>query len=140
MEHSARSFVRTSFSDARRIDSFPVSRAPRSRSSSRQSCSSRSTVIGGRTAGLGGAEATGGANAGRNQGRKQGLAPDPTGEAAPLGASPENAVAVRWAVGAVCCGALGCREESDLLVVRVGQEERVLCADCVDGFAGGRSR
>jgi len=90
-----RGIVRTSFSDARRIDSFPASRAPRSRSSS----SWLSTVIG-----RCGAEATGGANAGRNQGRKRGLAPDPTGGAAPLVGLPRESGAVRGgAVRGRCC-------------------------------------
>ena len=87
-------------------------------------------------AGLGGAEAAAGANGGRNQGRKQGLAPDPTGGAASRRDPNERAVAVRWAVDAVCCGSLGCREESGLLSVTVDGEKRVLCAECAAEFAG----
>ena len=76
------------------------------------------------------AEATGGANAGRNPGRKRGLVPRPDRpEAAPDRASPENAVAVRFAVDAVCCGALGCRCGDGLLSVTVDGETRVLCSD-----------
>ena len=64
----------------------------------------RSTVIGGRGAGLGGAEATGGANAGRNHGRKRGLAPDPTGGAASRRDPNERAVAGRFGAGRwLCC-------------------------------------
>ena len=85
-------------------------------------------------AGRGGAEAAAGANGGRNKGRKQGLAPDPTGGAAPLGASPENAVVVRWAVGAVCCGALGCRVDEGLLSVTVDGKRRTLCSECAVEF------
>ena len=85
-------------------------------------------------AGRGGAEATGGANAGRNQGGSDPLRVDPTGGAAPLGASPENAVAVQWAVGAVCCGALGCRVEEGLLSVTVDGKRRTLCSECAVEF------
>ena len=101
----------------RRIDSYGESSA----SSSRSRCG-------------GGAEAVAGANGDRNKGRKRGLAPDPTGEAAPLGASSENAVAVRLAVGAVCCGAAGCRRSSRLVSVTVDVEKRVLCAVCSAEF------
>ena len=137
-----RSFVRTSFSNGRRIDSCDDRQSCRC-SSSRRSCSSPSTAIvpiGAAGAELGGAEATGGANAGRNHGRKQGLAPDPTGGAASRRDLPEKAVAVRLAVDAVCCGAAGCRVEDGLLSVTVDGETRVLCENCVEGFVGGRSR
>jgi len=95
-------------------------------------------VIGGRGAGLGGAVATASANRRRNRGRKRGLAPDPTGGAASRRDPNERAVAVRWAVDAVCCGSLGCREESGLLSVTVDGENRVLCAECAAEFAGVR--
>ena len=82
------------------------------------------------------AVATGGANAGRNQGRKRGLAPDPTGGAAPLAGLPREggAVVVRFAVDAVCCGALGCRCGEGLLSVTVDGKERVVCPDCAVEF------
>ena len=64
----------------------------------------RSTEIGAAVAGLGWAEATGGANAGRNRGRKQGLAPDPTGGAASRRDPNERAVAGRFGAGrGRCC-------------------------------------
>jgi len=74
------------------------------------------------------AVATGGANAGRNHGRKRGLAPDPTGGAASRRDLSEKAV--RFAVDAECCGALSCRSSAGLLVVEQGGEERVLCPEC----------
>ena len=104
-----------------------------------RSCSSPSTEIEAAGAELGGAVATGGANAGRNHGRKRGLAPDPTGGAASRRDLSEKAVAVRFAVGAVCCGALGCRAEEGLLSVTVAGEERVLCADHAEEFVEERS-
>jgi len=134
--------VRTSFSVPTGLRFNSPSRG--SRSSSRRSCScSPSTAIvpiGAAGAVLGGAVATGGANAGRNYGRKQGLAPDPTGGAASRRDLSEKAVAVRFAVDAVCCGAVGCREESGLLSVTVDGESRVLCENCVERFVRGRSR
>ena len=138
VEHSARSFVRTSFSNGERIDSCDDNQSCLC-SSSRRSCSSRSTAtvpIGAVGAVLDGAEAAAGANGGRNNGRKRGLAPDPTGGAASRRDPNERAVAVRWAVDAVCCGSLGCREESGLLSVTVDGEKRVLCAECAAEFAG----
>jgi len=51
----------------------------------------------------GGAVATGGANAGRNHGRKRGLAPDPTGGAASRRDLSEKAVAVAVAGRWRCC-------------------------------------
>jgi hypothetical protein len=38
-----------------------------------------------------------------------------------------SAVAVRFAVDAHCCGALGCRETDGLLLVEKGHVQRVLC-------------
>jgi len=43
-------------------------------------------------------------------------------------------VAVRWAVGAVCCGALGCRVDEGLLSVTVDGERRTLCSECAVEF------
>jgi hypothetical protein len=42
-------------------------------------------------------------------------------------ADGRNSSAVRFAVGADCCGALGCRETNGLLMVERGHEQRVLC-------------
>ena len=87
----------------------------------------------------GGAEATGGANAGRNTGGSGGLPPTRPA-AVPPQVSPETrqreggAVRVRWAVDAVCCGALGCRCGDGLLSVTVDGKERVLCAECAADF------
>lgn len=38
--------------------------------------------------------------------------------------------AVRFAVEAECCGALGCRQSEGLMELRVGGDRRVLCAGC----------
>ena len=52
--------------------------------------------------------------------------------------SPGRAVnddgAVRWAVEAAVCGALGCRETDGLLSVRTEEGERVLCAEHAAGW------
>ena len=93
-----------------------------------RSCSSPSTEIEAAGAELGGAVATGGANAGRNHGRKRGLAPDPTGGAASR--RDPNESAVRFAVDAECCGALSCRSSAGLLEVEQNGEKRVLCPEC----------
>ena len=110
-ELCGRSIVRTGSSYADPNQFCPLSGDCRSSSrTTSPSCSStrspswRSTVIGGRGAGLGGAEATGGANAGRNHGRKRGLAPDPTGGAASRRDPNERAVAGRCGAGRwLCC-------------------------------------
>ena len=120
----------------------PEARAPAGNAQRRATRLTPSTAIvpiGAVGAGLGGAVATGGANAGRNHGRKQGLAPDPTGGAASRRDPNEKAVVVRWVVDAVCCGSLGCRAESGLLSVTVAGEERVLCVDHVEEFIEERS-
>lgn len=98
--HSDRSIVRTGSSNGRRIESCDDSLSSRSRSSSRRSCScSPSTAIvpiGAVGAVLDCAVATGGANAGRNSGRKRGLAPRPDRpEAASRRDLSEKAVAGR---------------------------------------------
>ena len=51
-----------------------------------------------------------------------------------------GADAVRFAVDAVCCGALGCRVEETLLSVTVGGDSRVLCPDCAAEFVRRRSQ
>ena len=114
--HRGRWFVRTSFS---------VLRDLRFSDRERAGCAESGCAV-----------ATGGANAGRNQGRKRGLAPDPTGGAAPLAGLPREggAVVVRFAVDAVCCGALGCRCGEGLLSVTVDGKERVVCPDCAVEF------
>jgi len=38
-----------------------------------------------------------------------------------------GAVSMRWAVGADCCGAMGCRESDGLVRVEDGGDRRVLC-------------
>ena len=43
---------------------------------------------------------------------------------------------VRWAVGADCCGALGCRETGGLVAVVTDRGERVLCLECAEGWLG----
>ena len=76
----------------------PEARAPAGNAQRRATRLTPSTAIvpiGAVGAGLGGAVATGGANAGRNHGRKQGLAPDPTGGAASRRDLSEKAVAGR---------------------------------------------
>ena len=42
---------------------------------------------------------------------------------------------MRFAVGAECCGAVGCRETEALLEVERNGQERVLCADCAAGWS-----
>jgi hypothetical protein len=49
--------------------------------------------------------------------------------AAEAPAEAAERAAVRFAVDAEVCGALGCRETSGLLEVAVDGERRVLCAD-----------
>ena len=79
--------------------------------------------------GCGGAVATGGANAGRNSGRKRPLAGRPDRpEAASRRDLSEKAV--RFAVDAECCGALSCRSSAGLLEVEQNGEKRVLCPEC----------
>ena len=180
--HQWKGVVRTSFSNGRSIDSCDDRECRLS--SSRSWSRTLSTEIEAAGAVLSGAEATGGANAGRNSGRKRGLAPRPDRpEAAPDRATPEKAVAgrccagrcgavldprrltvrsgrfgaerpraavsqgvrcgadaVRFAVDAVCCGALGCRVEEPLLSVTVGGDSRVLCPDCAAEFVRRRSQ
>ena len=100
-ELCGKSVVRTGSSNGRRIDSCDDSQSCHC-SSSRRFGSSRSTAIvpiGAAGAELGGAEAIGGANADRNHGRKQGLAPDPTGGAASRRDPNEKAVAGRCGAG-----------------------------------------
>jgi len=80
----------------------PEARAPAGNAQRRATRLTPSTAIvpiGAVGAGLGGAVATGGANAGRNHGRKQGLAPDPTGGAASRRDPNEKAVAGRCGAG-----------------------------------------
>lgn len=43
--------------------------------------------------------------------------------------------AVRFAVEAECCGALGCRRSEGLMELRVDGERRVLCARCARGWS-----
>lgn len=45
-----------------------------------------------------------------------------------------GAVQSRFAVGAACCGALGCRERSALLSVQTAEGERVLCSEHAPGW------
>jgi hypothetical protein len=46
-----------------------------------------------------------------------------------------GAVQSRFAVGAACCGALGCRETGGLLEVEREGQVRVLCPDCAAGWS-----
>ena len=82
----------------------------------------------------GGAEAAAGANGGQDYGRKRPLAGRPDRQSRTRRAANESAVAVRWAVGAVCCGALGCRVEEGLLSVTVDGKRRTLCSECAVEF------
>ena len=41
---------------------------------------------------------------------------------------------VRFAVGADCCGCLGCRETENLLEVTIKRGTRVLCPEHVEGW------
>ena len=63
--------------------------------------------------------------------RRPAAAAEPNGEG-----GKREAGRVRWAVGADCCGALGCRETEGLVVVVTDRGERVLCLDCVEGWLG----
>ncbi|WP_175416318.1 hypothetical protein [Natrinema versiforme] len=40
----------------------------------------------------------------------------------------------RFAVGADCCGALGCRRSAVLLAVRTAEGKRVLCSEHAPGW------
>ena len=51
-----------------------------------------------------------------------------------------SADVVQFAVGADCCGALGCGVEEPLLSVEVGGDSRVLCPDYAAEFVRGRSQ
>jgi len=63
--------------------------------------------------------------------RRPAAAADPDGEG-----GKREAGRVWWAVGADCCGALGCRETEGLVVVVTDRGERVLCLDCAEGWLG----
>jgi hypothetical protein len=51
-------------------------------------------------------------------------------------ADGRNSSAVRFAVGADVCGAIGCRETDGLLVVEQGGETRTLCPDHARRWSG----
>lgn len=66
----------------------------------------------------------------RRSRRKRGLAPATEArpsEGGPTGTTENEGGSVRWAVGAECCGALGCRETEALVRVERDGETRVLC-------------
>ena len=63
--------------------------------------------------------------------RRPAAAADPDGEG-----GKREAGRVRWAVGADCCGALGCRETEGLVAVSGDRGERVLCMSCAEGWLG----
>ena len=128
---SDRSDVRTSFSNAVRIDSCAALSSRTVRSSSRRSCSCRSGTT---TTDTTGARAGNLAVRERRRTRLErcpAAAADPDGEG-----GKREAGRVRWAVGADCCGALGCRETEGLVVVVTDRGERVLCLDCAEGWLG----
>ena len=117
VEHSWRSLSCTCFSNAVRIDSCAVLSA---------SSSTTSDTAGARAGDLAVRE-------GRRTRleRRPAAAADPDGEG-----GKREAGRVRWAVGADCCGALGCRETEGLVVVSGDRGERVLCVGCVEGWLG----
>jgi len=55
-------------------------------------------------------------------------------EGGPTGPTDLPCGAVRWAVEADVCGALGCRETSGLFSVESDGERRVLCMDHARGW------
>ena len=57
-------------------------------------------------------------------------------EGGPTGTTDLSGGVVRFAVGADCCGALGCHETENLLVVEQGDERRVLCPDHARRWSG----
>ncbi len=109
--------VRTSFSNAVRIGSFAVLSA---------SSSTTSDTAGARAGDLAVRE-----RRRTRLERRPAAAADPDGEG-----GKREAGRVRWAVGADCCGALGCRETEGLVVVVTDRGERVLCLDCAEGWLG----
>ena len=114
---SDRSDVRTSFSNAVRIDSCAVLSA---------SSSTTSDTAGARAGDLAVRE-----RRRTRLERRPAAAADPDGEG-----GKREAGRVWWAVGADCCGALGCRETEGLVVVVTDRGERVLCLDCAEGWLG----
>ena len=130
-----RSLSCTCFSNPRSIDSFPRSRGARSGRPCSSRSSSRSSFHSCRSAG----QPTG-ARAGNlavRERRRTRLERCPAAAAEPNGeGGKREAGRVRWAVGADCCGALGCRETEGLVVVSGDRGERVLCVGCVEGWLG----
>ena len=65
-----------------------------------------------------------------------GRGPSDRTEGGPTGTTDLSGGVVRFAVGADCCGALGCHETENLLVVEQGDERRVLCPDHARRWSG----
>jgi hypothetical protein len=65
-----------------------------------------------------------------------GRGPSDRTEGGPTGTTDLSGGVVRFAVGADCCGALGCHETEDLLVVEQGGDSRVLCPDHARRWSG----
>ena len=124
-------FVRTSFSNAVRIDSCAVLSRGAVRSSSRRSRSCRSGTTTTDTTGARAGDLAVREGRRTRSERRPAAAADPDGEG-----GKREAGRVRWAVGADCCGALGCRETEGLVVVVTDRGERVLCLDCAEGWLG----